>query len=77
MNKKEEQEPAKVIQLENEDVVKIIEESDNLIKNNELIEGINLLKALKDPAIKFPNPELKIVILMNLAVAYYQTGFLE
>ncbi len=56
MNKKEEQEPGKVIQLENEDVVKIIEESDNLIKNNELIEGINLLKALKDPAIKFPNP---------------------
>lgn len=55
VSKKEEPEVGKVIQLENEDVVKIIEESDSLIKNNELIEGINLLKALKDPAIKFAN----------------------
>jgi len=32
---------------------------------------------MKDPSINFTNTELKMVVLMNLAVAYYQTGFLE
>lgn len=42
-----------------------------------MIEGINLMKALKDPGIQFGSERLRLVVLMNLAVAYYQTGFLE
>lgn len=48
-----------------------------MIKASSIIEGINLLKAMKDPMIKIGDNRLRCIITWNLAVAYYQSGFLE
>lgn len=59
------------------EAIKILEEVERLLDNNENLEGINLLTALKDNMGSVKNPNLHILTVLNLGILYYQVGFLE
>lgn len=49
---------------------------ERLLANNENLEAINLLRALKDNMQAVKNQNLVVLTIVNLGILYYQVGFL-
>lgn len=47
-----------------------------MLANNENLEAINLLRALKDNMQAVKNQSLIVLTIVNLGILYYQVGFL-
>lgn len=59
------------------EALKILEETERLLANNDTLETINLLRALRDNMGGVKSQQLQVITLVNLGVLYYQVGFLE